>query len=53
MRRTFRAFPPEVVSGDPNMTPIFMRIWLMKMTMQLDLEIEDVSFRMAWDISRA
>jgi hypothetical protein len=24
--------PPVVVSGLPNMTPIFMRIWLMKMT---------------------
>jgi hypothetical protein len=24
------ALPPVVVSGLPNMTPIFMRIWLMK-----------------------
>ena len=26
------ALPPVVVSGLPNITPIFMRIWLMKMT---------------------
>ncbi len=35
------------------MTPIFMRIWLMKMTMQPDLEIEPVSLRKAWLIKRA
>ena len=35
------------------MTPIFMRIWLMKMTMQRDFEIEAVSLRSAWLISRA
>ena len=35
------------------MMPIFMRIWLMKITMVLDLEIEPVSFRKAWLISRA
>ena len=28
-----------VVSGLPNITPIFIRIWLMKITQQLDLEI--------------
>ena len=27
-----RALPPVVVSGLPNMTPIFMRIWLMKIS---------------------
>jgi hypothetical protein len=27
--------PPVVVSGLPNMTPIFSRIWLMKMTVQV------------------
>ena len=42
-----------VVSGLPYITPIFMRIWLMKMTMHLDLEIEAVSLRSAWLISRA
>ena len=26
------ALPPVVVSGLPNITPIFMRIWLMKIT---------------------
>ena len=31
------ALPPVVVSGEPNITPIFMRIWLMKMTMVLVL----------------
>ena len=45
--------PPVVVSGLPNMTPIFMRIWLMKITMQCDLEIEPVSLRSAWLIRRA
>ncbi len=35
------------------MTPIFMRIWLMKITIALDLEIEPVSLRMAWLIRRA
>ena len=35
------------------MMPIFMRIWLMKSTMVLDLEIEAVSLRSAWLISRA
>ena len=47
------ALPPVVVSGEPNMTPIFMRIWLMKMTMQFDLEMEAVSLRKAWLIRRA
>ncbi len=45
--------PPLVVSGLPNITPIFMRIWLMKITMQRDLEMEPVSLRRAWLISRA
>ena len=31
------ALPPVVVSGLPNMTPIFMRIWLMKTTSVFDL----------------
>ena len=35
------------------MTPIFMRIWLMKMTMQREREIEPVSLRSAWLIRRA
>src|SRR3546814_20216365 len=42
-----------VVSGLPNMMPIFIRIWLMKMTMQFDFEIEPVNLRSAWLISRA
>ena len=32
-----RALPPVVVSGEPNITPIFIRIWLMKMTMRVGL----------------
>ncbi len=32
-----RARPPVVVSGLPNMTPIFSRIWLMKIRQVLDL----------------
>ena len=47
------ARPPAVVSGLPNMTPIFMRIWLMKMTVHLLLEMVPVSLRSACDISRA
>ncbi len=39
------ALPPVVVSGLPNMTPIFMRIWLMKTTMVLDFEIEPGAVR--------
>ena len=35
------------------MTPIFMRIWLMKITIVLEREIEAVSFLSAWLISRA
>ena len=42
-----------VVSGLPNITPIFMRIWLMKMTSVFDLEMVPVSLRSAWLISRA
>jgi hypothetical protein len=42
-----------VVSGLPNMTPIFMRIWLMKTTIVRDLEIVPVSFRSACDMRRA
>jgi hypothetical protein len=42
-----------VVSGEPYITPIFIRIWLMKITMVLDLLIEAVSLRSAWLISRA
>ncbi|CUI65931.1 Uncharacterised protein [Achromobacter xylosoxidans] len=47
------AFPPVVVSGLPNITPIFMRIWLMKMTMQLVFLMVAVSLRSAWLIRRA
>jgi hypothetical protein len=47
------ALPPVVVSGLPNITPIFIRIWLMKITMQFDREIDEVSLRIAWLISRA
>ena len=47
------ALPPVVVSGDPNMTPIFSRNWLMKITMHSLLAIAPVSLRMACDISRA
>jgi hypothetical protein len=35
------------------MTPIFMRIWLMKMTDACDLPTVLVSFRSAWLIRRA
>ena len=42
-----------MVSGEPNITPIFMRIWLMKITMQFERLIALVSLRIAWLISRA
>ena len=42
-----------MVSGLPNITPIFMRIWLMKITMQFERLIAAVSLRIAWLISRA
>jgi hypothetical protein len=45
--------PPVVVSGLPNITPIFIRIWLMKMTRVLERETEPVSLRSAWLIRRA
>ena len=47
------ALPPVVVSGLPYITPIFMRIWLMKMTQQRERAIDAVSLRSAWLISRA
>jgi hypothetical protein len=45
--------PPVVVSGLPNITPIFMRIWLMKMTIVFERLTEPVSLRSAWLIRRA
>jgi hypothetical protein len=47
------ARPPGVVSGEPNMTPIFSRSWLMKMAVVPDLEREPESFLKAWLMSRA
>ena len=47
------ALPPVVVSGLPYITPIFMRSWLMKITMQRERLIEPVSLRSDCDISRA
>ena len=44
------ALPPVVVSGLPNMTPIFMRIWLMKITMAFERLMLPVSLRSACDI---
>ncbi len=47
------ALPPVVVSGLPNITPIFARIWLVKISMHLLRLIEAVSLRSAWLIRRA
>ena len=47
------ARPPVVVSGLLNMTPIFSRIWLMKMRQVRDFETTPVSLRNACDMSRA
>ena len=48
-----RARPPGVVSGLPNMTPIFSRIWLMKITAVSTSAIAAVSLRSDWLMSRA
>ena len=53
MSRTSSARPPGVVSGEPNITPIFSRSWLMKMAMVSDLLRLAVSLRSAWLMSRA
>ena len=42
-----------VVSGLPNITPIFMRSWLMNIIMQLDLLRLPLSLRRAWLMRRA
>ena len=42
-----------VVSGLPNMTPIFSRIWLMKVRQVRDLETVPVSLRRACDVNLA
>ena len=42
-----------MVSGLPNITPIFLRIWLVKITSVLLRLIDAVSLRSAWLISRA
>ena len=42
-----------MVSGLPNITPIFSRIWLMKMRQVRDFETMPVSLRRACDINRA
>ena len=51
--KNFRARPPVVVSGLPNMTPIFSRSWLMKMQVVFDFDSDPASLRRAWDMSRA
>ena len=42
-----------VVSGLPNITPIFSRIWFMKIRHVFDFDTTPVSFLIACDISRA
>ena len=51
--KNLSARPPGVVSGLPNMTPIFSRNWLMKMQVVFDLESDPASLRRAWLIRRA
>ncbi len=53
LEKNFKARPPVVVSGLPNMTPIFSLSWLMKMQVVFDLESEPASFLSAWDMRRA
>ena len=47
------ALPPGVVSGLPNITPTFSRIWLVNRHIVLDLPRMAASFRSAWLINRA
>ena len=47
------ARPPVVVSGEPNITPIFSRSWLMKMQIVPERLRLPVSLRSAWLMSRA
>ena len=47
------ARPPGVVSGLPNMTPIFSRSWLVNTSAVLERDTAPVSLRSAWLISRA
>ena len=47
------ARPPGCVSGEPNMTPTFSRIWLVKTQSVLVRFRLPASFRIAWDIIRA
>jgi len=47
------ASPPDVVSGLPNITPIFWRIWLMKTMHVFVREIVGLRMRNAWLMSRA
>jgi hypothetical protein len=47
------ARPPGVVSGEPHITPIFSRSWLMKIAVVSNLDSEPESLRIACDISRA
>jgi hypothetical protein len=42
-----------VVSGEPNITPIFSRSWLMKMAVVPELFSAPAILRSAWLISRA
>lgn len=49
----FRALPPGVASGLPNMTPILSRIWLMKMAQVLELPIGATNLWRACDMRRA
>ena len=44
---------PEVVSGLPNITPIFCRIWLIKIRVHFERLMVGVRMRMAWLMRRA
>ena len=51
--KNLSARPPGVVSGLPNITPIFSRIWFVNTQMQEVLLMAAVRRRMAWLIMRA
>src|SRR5258707_176898 len=51
--RALKFYSSVVVSGLPNMTPIFSRSWLMKIRQVFDFETMPVSLRSACDMRRA
>ncbi len=51
--KNLRALPPVVVSGEPKVTPILWRSWLMRMSAVPLLRVAGASLRIACPMSRA